>query len=74
MLETYDGLFVCAPNSAIWTFPLRNHYRTAGRLISFNVAFQPGAEIERAKAILGKAIGEQRGCWSIRRRTCPSLI
>ena len=51
-LETYEGLFVFAPNSAIWTFPLRNHSRTAGRLVSFNVGFAPGADMERARAIL----------------------
>ncbi len=60
-LETYDGLFVFAPNSAIWTFPLRNHSRTAGRLVSFNVGFAPGADMERAKAILLKAIGDEPG-------------
>ena len=61
MLETYDGLFVFAPNSAIWTFPLRNHSRNAGRLVSFNVGFAAGADMERAKAILLKAIGDEPG-------------
>jgi small conductance mechanosensitive channel len=61
MLETYDGLFLFAPNSAIWTFPLRNHSRTAGRLISFEVGFPPGADMERAAAILLKAIGDEPG-------------
>jgi small conductance mechanosensitive channel len=61
MLETYDGLFVFAPNSAIWTFPLRNHSRTAGRLVSFNVGLAPGADLERARAILLEAIGEEPG-------------
>ena len=61
MLETYDGLFVFAPNSAIWTFPLRNHSRTAGRLVSFNVGFAPGADLERARAILLEAIDAEPG-------------
>jgi small conductance mechanosensitive channel len=60
-LETFDGLFIFAPNSAIWTFPVRNHSRNAGRLISFNVSFAPGADLERAKAILLKAIDDQSG-------------
>jgi len=60
-LETYDGLFVFAPNSAIWTLPLRNHSRNAGRLISFNVGFAPGADMERARAVLLKAIGDHPG-------------
>lgn len=61
MLETYDGLFVFAPNSAIWTLPLRNHSRTAGRLISFNVGFAPDIDLGRAKAILLEAIGDEPG-------------
>lgn len=61
MLETYDGLFVFAPNSAIWTFPLRNHSRTAGRLVSFNVGFAPDVDMERATTILLKAIGDEPG-------------
>ncbi len=61
LLETYDGLFVFAPNSAIWTYPLRNHSRNAGRLVSFNVGFAPGADMARARAILLQAIGAQPG-------------
>ena len=60
-LETYDGLFVFAPNSAIWTSPLRNHSRNAGRLVSFNVGFAPGADIARARAILLRAIADEPG-------------
>ena len=60
-LETYDGLFVFAPNSAIWTFPLRNHSRNAGRLVSFNVGFAPGADMARAKTMLLEAIGGEPG-------------
>lgn len=61
MLETYDGIFVFAPNSEIWKFPLRNHSRNAGRLVSFNVGFDPGADMERARTILLEAIGEEPG-------------
>src|SRR5271166_2758199 len=59
--ETLDGLFVFAPNSSIWTFPLRNHSRNSGRLVSFNVGFTPGDDMDRAKAILLKAISEHPG-------------
>jgi small conductance mechanosensitive channel len=55
-LETYDGLFVFAPNSAIWTFPLRNHSRNAGRLISFNISLPSGADIAQARDALLAAI------------------
>jgi small conductance mechanosensitive channel len=60
-LQTYDGLFVFAPNSAIWTFPLRNHSRNDGRLVCFNVAFAPGADLERARTILLAVIGGEPG-------------
>jgi small conductance mechanosensitive channel len=60
-LETYDGLFVFAPNSEIWKSPLRNHSRIAGRLVSFNAGFAPGADVEQARTILLEAIGGERG-------------
>lgn len=60
-IETYDGLFLFAPNSTIWAVPVRNHSRNAGRLISFNVGFAPGADLERACALLSEAIARQPG-------------
>ncbi len=52
LLETYDGVFVFAPNSTIWNFALRNHTRHAGRLISFTVVLPMGADVARARDIL----------------------
>jgi small conductance mechanosensitive channel len=60
-IETYDGLFLFAPNSAIWAVPLRNHSRNAGRLVSLNVGFAPGVDLSRACAVLLDAIGKQPG-------------
>ncbi len=60
-IETYDGLFLFAPNSTIWAVPLRNHSRNAGRLVSFNVGFAPGADLERACTLLSQAISRQPG-------------
>jgi small conductance mechanosensitive channel len=60
-LETYDGLFVFAPNSEIWKSPLRNHSRIAGRLVSFNAGFAPGADMARARKILLEAISGEPG-------------
>ena len=60
-IETYDGLFLFAPNSTIWAVPVRNHSRNAGRLISFNVGFAAGADLERACAVLSDAIARQAG-------------
>lgn len=51
-LETFDGLFVFSPNSAIWNQPLRNHARSSGRLLSFNVTIPADADVERARKIL----------------------
>ena len=64
LLHTYDGLFVFAPNSSIWTFPVLNHSRNAGRLVSFNVGFADGVDVERAKAVLLKAVSNQPGVLS----------
>jgi small conductance mechanosensitive channel len=64
LLETYDGLFVFAPNSSIWTFPVRNHSRNAGRLVSFNAGFAAGADIARARAIVLKAVNDEPGVLS----------
>jgi small conductance mechanosensitive channel len=61
LLETYDGLYVFAPNSSIWTFPLRNHSRIRGRLVSFNVGFASGADLQRARAVLLRMMSQQPG-------------
>jgi small conductance mechanosensitive channel len=36
-LETYDGLFVFAPNSAIWNVWLKNHTRAGPRIVAWTV-------------------------------------
>ena len=51
-LETFDGLIVFAPNSALWNQPLRNHSRASGRLLSFNVTIPADAEVNRARRLL----------------------
>jgi len=51
-LESAEGVFVFAPNSAIWNAALRNQSRIAGRLISFRVALPPTAPIDKARGIL----------------------
>ena len=49
-LETFDGMFLFAPNSAIWNTPLKNHTRNAGRLVSIDVTVASNADIDRARA------------------------
>lgn len=51
-LETFDGIFLFAPNSAIWNKPLKNHTRDAGRLVSIDITVPGKADIERARNIL----------------------
>jgi small conductance mechanosensitive channel len=51
-LETFDGLYVFAPNSTIWSFALRNHSRNVGRLICFTAGLPAGADIDRARDAL----------------------
>lgn len=51
-LETFDGLYVFAPNSTIWSFALRNHSRNVGRLICFTVGLPADADIDCARDAL----------------------
>lgn len=51
-LETFDGMFLFAPNSAIWNNPMKNHIRNAGRLVSIDVTVSSNADIDRARDIL----------------------
>jgi small conductance mechanosensitive channel len=55
-IETYDGLYLFAPNSTIWAVPVRNHSRNSGRLVSFDVSLAPGGDLERAQTVLLSAI------------------
>ena len=65
LLETYDGLAVFAPNSSIWTFPLGNHSRNAGRLISFNVGFAPSADMPLARGVLLDSMSRVAGVLAV---------
>lgn len=51
-LETFDGLFLFVPNSALWNAPLKNHTRNSGRIVSVNIAVPAAADIERARRTL----------------------
>jgi small conductance mechanosensitive channel len=51
-LETFDGIFLFAPNSVIWNKALRNHTRNAGRLVSVDVTVSSRADIERVRDLL----------------------
>lgn len=51
-LETFDGIFLFVPNSAIWNNPLRNHSRNAGRLIVIQITVPAAVAVDRAREIL----------------------
>ncbi len=57
-LENFDGIFVFAPNSAVWNAALRNYSRNSGRLISFSVTLPVSTPVEEARAILKAMMDE----------------
>ncbi|HUH84943.1 MAG TPA: mechanosensitive ion channel [Stellaceae bacterium] len=60
-LETFDGLFLFVPNSALWNAPLKNHSRNLGRVLSLAVVVPATADRARARqALLDAATQDQR--------------
>ncbi len=51
-LETYDGIFIMAPNSTIWNYALRNHSRNPSRLLTLAITLPGNADTGRARQIL----------------------
>jgi small conductance mechanosensitive channel len=51
LLETFDGITIFAPNSAIWNSALRNHSRSSGRLISLIVTLPNSADVAKAAQV-----------------------
>ena len=51
-LESFDGIFLFVPNSAIWNNALRNHTRNAGRLVSLDVTVPAKADVDQARSVL----------------------
>jgi small conductance mechanosensitive channel len=60
-LETFDGIFIFAPNASIWNFALRNHSRTGLRLVSVTVNVPPDGDTARMRqALIDLAAEEPR--------------
>jgi small conductance mechanosensitive channel len=57
-LENFEGIFVFAPNGAVWNTALRNYNRNSGRLISFTVALPSSTPADKASEILKSMIDE----------------
>ncbi|GGE22214.1 mechanosensitive ion channel protein [Aureimonas endophytica] len=51
-LETYDGVFVFAPNSALWNVWLRNHSRAERRLVAWSVSLPRDLDYGAARELL----------------------
>jgi small conductance mechanosensitive channel len=51
-LETFDGLFVFAPNSTLWNVWMRNHSRAASRLLAWSVTVPREVPFEEAREVL----------------------
>jgi small conductance mechanosensitive channel len=51
-LETFDGLYVFAPNSEIWNKSLKNHSRNPRRLMSIPIGISYEADVDDARRIL----------------------
>jgi small conductance mechanosensitive channel len=61
ILETADGVFVSAPNSAVWGTPLKNYTRNGRRRIDFVVGISYGDSIDAAFTVMREIIaGEPR--------------
>jgi len=61
LLETYDGIFVFAPNSTIWNFAVIDYSRRAGRLIVLSVGLPADGDFNRGRdALLQMARDDKR--------------
>jgi small conductance mechanosensitive channel len=60
-LQTFDGLFLFVPNSALWNVPLRNFTKNACRLLSFLISVPKAVDWQAAaKALEELAEGNPR--------------
>ncbi|MBH0238269.1 mechanosensitive ion channel [Methylobrevis sp. L22] len=55
-LETFDGIYVLAPNSSIWNLPLRNHGRNGRRMVSLATMVPKDADLAAAVARLNDVV------------------
>jgi small conductance mechanosensitive channel len=59
-LRTYDGIYVFAPNSLIWTSKVTNYSREKRRMVETKVGISYGASIADARAALLKVAEDER--------------
>lgn len=51
-LETFDGLFIFAPNSSLWNVYLRNHTRAGPRTVAWSISLPRSVDFDAARAAL----------------------
>jgi small conductance mechanosensitive channel len=59
-LESFDGITIFAPNSAIWNSALRNHSRSSGRLICLAVTLANASDADKGTATLTSMLNSDR--------------
>lgn len=59
-LQTYDGIFVFAPNQRLWNAKIINYSRQASRMIETKVGISYDAGIDKARAVLLRIAGESK--------------
>jgi small conductance mechanosensitive channel len=57
-LENADGVFVFAPNGAVWNTALRNYSRSSGRLISLSVSLPISIPANKALEVLAQMLDD----------------
>lgn len=60
-LETFDGLFVFAPNSTLWNVWMRNHSRAPTRMLAWSITVPRDVEFDRARTALLEAWAREDG-------------
>jgi small conductance mechanosensitive channel len=60
-LETFDGLFVFAPNSTLWNVWMRNHSRAASRMLAWSVTLPRTIDFDEARLLLVGAFPQDGG-------------
>lgn len=56
-LETFDGLFIFAPNSTLWNVWLRNHSRASGRVLAWTVTMPRDVPLAEVRSVLSRLGG-----------------
>jgi small conductance mechanosensitive channel len=59
-LETFDGLYIFAPNSSIWNTTLKNHSRNARRMMSIQIGISYSSDPAKARSVLLELAGEDQ--------------